>query len=94
MPPLWTIDSCVLVAAHRPQESDHLAARAVIQRVVRGEAQVVLPGTVLVEFACAIVRRTQGSSAASSAARAAVQFYTGLPNVTMRPRTITAPSVR
>jgi predicted nucleic acid-binding protein len=53
-----TLDSSVFIAALRPTESLHDQSRQLIERVVKGQYEVFVPYSVLVEVVAAAFRRT------------------------------------
>ncbi len=55
---LLTLDSSILVADFRPDESAHAASSHLVDLVEEGVHEVVVPVTVLVEVVAAIRRRT------------------------------------
>ncbi len=55
---LLTIDSSVIIAALRDQESKHKEALNLFEKIVNGDHAAIMPYTVLTEIVSAIRRRT------------------------------------
>jgi predicted nucleic acid-binding protein len=60
-----TLDSSIIIAALRKQESKHSECRSLVERVKDGEFIALKPYTVLVEVVAAIRRRTRDKDLAS-----------------------------
>lgn len=53
------LDACVVVASTRPAEPAHSASKARVQRVLRGDDEIVVPSFFIVETSGALARLGQ-----------------------------------
>jgi predicted nucleic acid-binding protein len=53
------LDACVVIASIRPSEPSHSASKARVQRVLRGDDEIVVPSFFIVETSGALARLGQ-----------------------------------
>lgn len=65
---LLVVDTCIWVSAFVPSEQHHISSRKLVDNVLTGHHQVILPYVVLTEVVCRIALRLKGNSQASEIA--------------------------
>lgn len=69
----YTIDTSVFVSALLKKEENHIKAVEILSNISVEESLIVLPYTVLIEIASAIIRRTKSEELTLSAIRTLTQ---------------------
>jgi predicted nucleic acid-binding protein len=79
------LDASVVVAAERAAEPGHARSRAVVDRILRGEDEVVVPAIFRIEVVAALARR--GHDAAGAERLVDALLASPAETVTLGPRT-------